>query len=108
MDGKGGDLMEEEEKMAVVDIEVETYLHLSIDTWYVPDDAFIGKTIRESFKEIIRKNLEGHLIKVKSGKYENEAVGFIGKITKITSLGVRELGEVNLPERGEQLIKFFG
>lgn len=100
--------MDEEEKMAVVDIEVETHLHLSIDTWHIPAKALIGKDLSESGLRIIKRNLEGQLNKVKSGEYENVAVGFIGKITKITSSGVRELKEVDLPKRGEQLIKFFG
>ena len=46
--------MEEEEKMDVVDINVETHLYLSTDKWNIPDDAFLGKAIRESFKEIIK------------------------------------------------------
>ena len=81
--------MEEEEKMDVVDIKVETHLYLSIDKRNIPDDVFIGKAIRESFKEIIRKNLEGHLIKVKSGEYENVVVGCIGRVLTIASSGVR-------------------
>jgi hypothetical protein len=59
--------MDEEEKMAVVDIEVETRLHLSIDTWHIPANALIGKDLSESGLRIIKRNLEGQLIKVKSG-----------------------------------------
>ena len=81
--------MEEEEKMDVVDINVETHLYLSNDKRNIPDDAFIEKAIRESFKEIIKQNLKSQLIKVKSGEYENLVVGCIGRVLTIASSGVR-------------------
>ncbi len=70
-----------EEKIEVLDIEVETHLHLSISTWSIPAEAIIGKNLSESELQIIRQNLEGQLVKVKSGEYENDAVGFIGKMS---------------------------
>ena len=81
--------------MAVIDIEVEMRLHLSISMWAIPTSTFIGKDLIESGLRIIKQKREGQLVKVKSGEYENIAMGFIGKITKITSSGVRELEEVS-------------
>jgi hypothetical protein len=93
--------MEEEEKMVILDIKVETHLHLSIDTWSIPAEAFIGKDINESGLQIIKQKLEGQLVKVKSGEYENIAMGFIGKIMGIKSSGVRELEEIDTPKKKE-------
>ena len=42
--------------------------------------AFIRNYLSEFGLQTINENLEGHLIKVMSGEYENIAVGYIGEI----------------------------
>lgn len=52
-------------------------------------EAAEGKLVQLHVPEHIKKDLEGELIKVKSGIYENMAIGWITEVKKI-SLGIRK------------------
>jgi len=56
-------------------------------------EAVEGKLVQLHIPPQIKKDLEGEIVKVKSGVYENLAIGEIVEVKKI-SLGIRKWEEV--------------